>query len=175
MKKCTIDFYKIIEENNFQELENLIKNKILDLNQTDEQNLSLLQLSIKYKSIECAKVLIQNGCNLNYQEPNSGHNAIHYSIRNKQIEIIQDLIDFKADFTIKTNNSYTTAHFAIKFLDPIKHNNLIKQIINLQSEENLNTKADNKYSIQDFFNMYHRQSNFELSNIQNLPNQHNLK
>lgn len=158
MQKDEINFFEIMENDNHQNLKELIERKEIGVNELDFQGESLLQLSCQFGAFECGKFLIENGCNINYQEPSSGHSAVHIAIRNKKAEMINLLIEKNADFTIRTNNNYTTAHFAIKFL---KDDDLIKKIINLQSEENLKIKADRQYSIQDFLDMYKRKLKLE--------------
>lgn len=160
MQKDEINFSQIMENNNHKKLKDLIEKKDITVDELDFQGHSLLQLACQFGALECGKFLIKNGCNINYQEPSSGHSAVHIAIRNKKYEIINLLIEKDADFNLRTNNDYTAAHFAIKFL---KNNDLIKKIINLQSEENLKIKADDVYSIKDFLNMYKK--TLELSDL----------
>jgi ankyrin repeat protein len=155
-----INFFEIMENDNHQELRKLIEKKEIHVDELIFQDISLFQLACQFGAFECAKLLIKNGCDINYQEPRSGHCATHIAIRNRKSEIIDLLIEQCANFNIRTNNNYTTAHFAIKFL---QDNHLIKKIINLQLEENLTIKADGKYSIEDFLNMYKKE--FVLSEL----------
>ena len=57
-------------------------------------------------SIECLKVLIERGANVNCRD-NDGQTPLHGAAQNGHLESVSILLDNKCDFTIQNNDGYT--------------------------------------------------------------------
>lgn len=111
-----MNFFKIVQSNDHEALQNLIAKNQIDLNQKNSDSCTLLHIAAKYGSFECAKILIKNKkCDIDFQEQTSSHTALNFAIQNKKIDIMNLLIENGANLNLRTSNDYTIAHFAIKF------------------------------------------------------------
>ena len=74
---------------------------------------TLLYCAALYKHVECLRIFIDNGCDINARTNSNGENVIHLAARGGSSECIQSLIDRGADVHAKAENGWTALHFAV--------------------------------------------------------------
>lgn len=112
LKEMGIEFS---EASFFKHLQGNCKAEVLQLFidggiRPNKQPIILLDLILRGTEDEevtkCAKVLIQNGINVNVADKNK-HSALHYAVERGNIELVKLLIDAKADVNAKNKHNRT--------------------------------------------------------------------
>ena len=91
----------------------------LDAQDNDTSNgpKSPLQMAVAFKDIECAKILIENGANVNlmFSEGIGGNPPLHLAVMTGNIEMVQLLLNHGADVNTMEINGKTPLHLAVDF------------------------------------------------------------
>ncbi|MDR0228061.1 MAG: ankyrin repeat domain-containing protein [Flavobacteriaceae bacterium] len=98
--------YKVIEDNNLQEVEQLILNKV-NLEQRNAKEETPLMYAVYLKRNAIAKVLMQAGANVNAQDKIL-NSPFLYAGAEGNIELVKEALKYGADFTV-FNRYYGTA------------------------------------------------------------------
>lgn len=104
----------------------------LDPNQCDEENESLLHYTVKFNSLEFARILLSHNANPNIQNSN-GDTPLMIACKMGKLDFIRLLLRFDADINKTNNYGETALHMAML------NGNL--DIIKLLINEKSNTKA----------------------------------
>lgn len=112
MKKSNINkVFQSIRLNNIKEFNNLIEKVDIDSQDEDMQNF-LHQASVE-NNIEIARILIQNGININHQEIN-GKTSLHFCAEFQSILVAEEILSLNyANIDLKDNFGNTPLWTAV--------------------------------------------------------------
>jgi ankyrin repeat protein len=147
-KKHNSLLYYMIEKDNATSINFLINNNINVNLQNKRNNLKPLHNAILHNSIECVKVLIKNGADVN-EISISGYTPLHYAVFNDNEIIIKILIKNGANLNKRDIFGHTPLIIAI---DNDYHSSIIalknsKSIISKYNFINFFNKNNNIYSL----------------------------
>lgn len=118
-KKSIHDFLRIKDKT---ELQNLLKDKSVNINEYDKNGMTPLIKACKSHRIEIINILLENGANPNTKSM-KGLAPLHHAVFGLSPKIIRILLDYKADVNIVENrNGHTPLHYAalMGFVDSCK-------------------------------------------------------
>lgn len=82
-----MDIFKAIASNSYETVDNMISKFGNDVNEINDQGLSLLHICATYGHVETAKVLLGNGADVNQKDFESGWTPLHRSMYFKHIKM----------------------------------------------------------------------------------------
>jgi len=111
--EISILFYAIRNYATIEAIELLLKYGV-DINQSDENGITALDIAIKYKRHDIIKLSIDRGIDINDSRRKSGITPIMLASCFSSIETIELLLEYGADINAKDNHGMTPKDYARK-------------------------------------------------------------
>jgi ankyrin repeat protein len=105
-----MEYVQLIQNNDLDEMENLLENKIADISVNGQ---TLLVYAIQSNKVEMVRLLLEFGAN-----PNSYDLPLSVAVMNDNPEIVQLLLDYGADKSIPDKDGLLPIDYYNRFIEP---------------------------------------------------------
>lgn len=87
------ELFEKIKDHKFDEVMELLDNKMLDINIRDTSNTYLIQYAIMYNKSDIVKKILKKNCKIDFIDTETGHSILHVPIKHNYKEIIELLLN----------------------------------------------------------------------------------
>lgn len=107
------DPFELVKNGNLAKFKQILAKKI-DINNKDENGMTLLMWACDRGHIDLVKYLVANGCNVNLQD-NDGLTCLHYAVSCDRMDVVKSLVeqtDQKINFSLTDTDGVTAKEMA---------------------------------------------------------------
>ena len=115
------DFIEAVKSGDRAKIAKFLKNKKLDVDVVDEDGKSALIIAVENNDVEVAKLLLEHGANVNFQEDNEvGNTPLICAAKQSygDIEMMKLLLEHGADVNLQNKRGKTPLMYAGAFFEP---------------------------------------------------------